>query len=69
MTVRKKGGNKRVKKGRRKIEVIPVWREVPDARLYALAVLELVKQQAAALDKGRAGTKKLGADQGETTSE
>ena len=57
MTVRKRG-DKRVRRDRRRIEIIPVWREVPDARLYALAVLEMVKEQAAALDKEHARTKK-----------
>ena len=44
LMVRKKGG-RRMKSGRQRIEIIPLWRDQPDARLFAEAVLALARQR------------------------
>ncbi len=42
---RKKGGNKNMNQGRQRIEIIPLWRKEPDARLVAVAVVEMARQR------------------------
>jgi hypothetical protein len=36
---------------RPRVEIIPLWREEPDARLFAVAVVEMVKARRDAIKK------------------
>jgi hypothetical protein len=38
-----KGGKKNMKTDQRRVTVVPLWREDPDARLFAQAVVELAR--------------------------
>jgi hypothetical protein len=51
-------------KERRRIRIIPLWREQPDPRLFALAVVELARQRlkAAALNEPEEAAPQEGAD-------
>ena len=42
--VRKEGGVRNMKTDRRRIDIVPLWRQQPDARLFAQAVIELARQ-------------------------
>ena len=43
--VRKTKGGKNMKSDQRRVTVIPWWREDPDARLFAQAVVELARER------------------------
>ena len=42
---KKKGGKRNMQQGDRRIQIVPLWREEPDARLFATAVVEMARQR------------------------
>lgn len=48
---RKKGGKRKMKTGQRRIEIVPLWLDQPDARLFAMAVVEMARKRLQAAEE------------------
>lgn len=48
---RKKGGKRNMNTGHRRIEIVPLWHDQLDARLFAVAVVEIVRKRKQAADE------------------
>ena len=46
----RKGGGSRVNQERKRVVVVPLWKQEPDLRLFAQAILSLAEQQRASLE-------------------
>lgn len=55
--VRKKGGNRKMKTDRRRIDIVPLWRKEPDVRLFAEAVVAMARERRAATQQPKTGAK------------
>jgi hypothetical protein len=57
LMVRKKGGNRKMKTDRRRIDIVPLWRKEPDVRLFAEAVVAMARERRAADQQPKKGAK------------